>query len=105
MPSVNIPPASTAQSSFKFRFSDDPQNKVRRGRLVPLETPEVRASDKWYDYRNKKYYQMTKALESQLFWCISCSSQAEQALIFRNHSAWQVQKYCNSCVEKNIIKL
>ena len=105
MPSVNIPTSTAKQSGFKFRFSDDPEDKVRRGRLVPLETPQVRPSDKWYDYRNKKYYQMTKALESQLFWCICCSCQAEQALIFRNHGAWQLQKYCGECLQKQIIKL
>ena len=104
MPSVNIPP-DTLQSSFKFRFADDPEGKVRKGSLIPLKTPEVRASDKWYDYHNKKHHQLTKALKSQLFWCICCSCQAEQALIFRNHAAWQLQKYCNSCVEKTIIKL
>jgi len=104
MPSVNIPP-TILQSSFKFRFSDDPPGKVRKGSLVELKTPEVRASDKWYDYHNKKYYQLTSALQSQLFWCIECSSQAQQALIFRNFGVFQVRKYCSTCIEKNIVKL
>jgi len=105
VPSVNIPTSTATQSNFKFRFSDDPPNKVRKGSLVELKTPQVRASDKWYDYRNKKHHQLTKALKSQLFWCITCSCQAEHALIFRILGAYQLRKYCSTCIEKEIVKL
>jgi len=106
MPSVNIPPDSI-QSNFKFRFSDDPQDKkvVRRGDLIPIKTSEVRPSDKWYDYHNKRHHQLVKSMSSQLNWCILCSQQATHVLLFRNYGAWQLYKFCSDHVQKYIIKL
>jgi len=106
MPSTFVRPESV-ELDIKFRFLDDPEGTRRKGQIYEIQRPEVREGCKKYnpDYQNMEHHQIGWALKSQLNWCVNCSRQAKHLLVFRNYGVLQVQKFCSSCIQKNIIRL